>query len=255
MGTLMYEVLAGRPPFEGESAIDVIAQQLSATPDAPSVHARKGWVSGALDELVLRALAKSPDERFQTVEELLEELERAARKPAVQRPLDEGAFQEARRGLLLSAADESKADRIEELAREAGAFSRAVSALQEVANTTRDREIRLALMFRVARIADTELKDAVRAEAAYQQILELDPGNEVALRGIEGQKRAAGDHEGLVGLLLDRIERESSAETRKTRSWRGCRPWSATRATATWSSRWSGWRATSSRVGARCSRR
>ena len=75
--------------------------------------------------------------------------------------------------------------------------------------------MRLPLLFRVARIYDTELKEAPRAEAAYQQILELDPESEVALRGVETQKRAAGDHEGLIGLLLDRIERAPAPSARK----------------------------------------
>ena len=60
MGTLMYETLTGRPPFVGDSAIDVIAQHLSVTPEPPSAYARKGWVSPALDDLILRALAKDP---------------------------------------------------------------------------------------------------------------------------------------------------------------------------------------------------
>jgi tetratricopeptide (TPR) repeat protein len=215
MGTLMYETLTGRPPFEGESAIDVIAQHLSVLPEPPSVHARKGWVSPALDELVLRALAKDPEERFASAAELLSELDRAARKPAVQRPLDEGAFQEARRGLLVEPGNETRAERLEEVAREANAFSRAAEALQEVANATRDPEQKLGLLFRVARLYDTELKEATRAEAAYQQILELEPENEVALRGVETQKRAAGDHEGLIGVLLDRTERTTAPAARK----------------------------------------
>ncbi len=215
MGTLMYETLTGRPPYEGETAIDVIAAHLSDLPEPPSTYARKGWVSAALDEVVLRALAKEPEERFDSVAQLRDAIDRAARKPVVQRPLDEGAFQEARRGLLVQPGDEAQAERLEEIAREANAFSRAAEALQEVANATRDREQRLALLYRVARIYDTELKEPMRAEAAYQGILELDPESEVALHGIERQKRAVGDHEGLIGLLLDRIERTASAATRK----------------------------------------
>ncbi|MFI5308138.1 MAG: protein kinase, partial [Polyangiales bacterium] len=199
MGTLMYETLTGRPPFVGDSAIDVIAQHLSATPEPPSAYARKGWVSPALDEVVLRALAKDPDDRFASARVLLDELERAVRKPTVQRPLDEGAFQEARRALHASPGDESLAERVEEIAREANAFSRAAEALHEVANASSDREQRLALLYRVARLYDTELKEPTRAEAAYQQILELEPESEVALRGVETQKRAAGDHDGLIG--------------------------------------------------------
>lgn len=215
VGTLIYETLAGRPPFEGEAAIDVIAQHLSALAAPPSTYARKGWVSPALDELVLRTLAKDPADRFQSALELLEALERTAKKLTVQRPLDEGAFQEARRALLADASNQERAERIEDLCRQCGAFGRAAEVLREVAHVQREPETKLALLFRAARIFDTELKDAVRAESTYQQILELDPGNEVALRGVESGKRALGDHEGLIGCLLDRIDREQSVDMRK----------------------------------------
>ena len=101
------------------------------------------------------------------------------------------------------------------MARDTNAFSRAADALLEAAQATRERASRLSLLFRVARIYDTELKDPIRAESAYQRILEIDPGDLTAARGLETQKRAAGDHEGLVGLLLDRIERETEPDARK----------------------------------------
>jgi serine/threonine protein kinase len=111
-GTLMYETLTGRPPFLGDVAIDVIVQHLSTEPEAPSHFARKGWVSSALDELVLRALSKDPSDRFQSALELLDALDRAARRPSVQRPLDEGVFQEARRTLVGRPTDEVAAERV-----------------------------------------------------------------------------------------------------------------------------------------------
>ena len=192
----------------------MIAQHLSATPDAPSVYARKGWVSPAIDEVVLRALAKDPEDRYASADALREALDRALRRPNAPKALDEGVFQDARRGLLLM-PDDAHADRLEELARETGAFLRAAEAFEEAARATRDREAKLNLLFRSARIYDTEQRDALRAEAAYQQILELAPGDAVALRGLEANKRASGDHEGLVGLLLDRLETETRAESKK----------------------------------------
>lgn len=215
MGTLMYETLTGRAPFIGSSAIDVIAQHLSAQPEPPSAHARKGWVSPALDAVVLRALAKQPGERFTSADALLDAIESAVRRPAGARPLDEGAFQDARRGLLLN-PDEAHADRLEELARESNAFSRAADALLEAANATRDQRAKVDMLLRLARICDTELEDAIRAESAYQQILELVPGDAAAQRGLEAAKRASGDHEGLVGLLLDRLEHETQETARKS---------------------------------------
>jgi serine/threonine protein kinase len=44
LGTLLYEVLTGRPPFEGDSAIDVIAHHLTVEPEPPTSYARKGCI-------------------------------------------------------------------------------------------------------------------------------------------------------------------------------------------------------------------
>jgi tetratricopeptide (TPR) repeat protein/tRNA A-37 threonylcarbamoyl transferase component Bud32 len=211
VGTLIYEVLTGRPPFIGDSAIDVVAQHLSATPDAPSLHARKGWISPALDEVVLQALSKDPNERFQNVRALGDALDRAASRPVTTKALDEGVFQQARMALRNAPGDESAADRLEELARETGAWPRIAEAVREAAHAVSDVETKLSLLFRVARIYDTEIKETLRAEAVYQQIRELDSGSQVALRGIESCKRNRGDHMGLIEVLLDRIEQETPA--------------------------------------------
>jgi tetratricopeptide (TPR) repeat protein/serine/threonine protein kinase len=214
VGALMYETLAGRPPFVGKSPIDVVAQHVLTTPEPPSTYARKGWVSPALDAVVLRALAKDPEERWQSAEALIEEIDRAARKPSVHRPLDEAAFQEVRRSLLLHPSDEAVADRLEDLARQSDALARAADTLLEVVSATRHRDSRLSLLHRAARIYATDLKDPLRAESAYQQVLAMEPENEVALSGIEAAKRAAGDYEGLIGALLDKIERTPGAQAR-----------------------------------------
>jgi tetratricopeptide (TPR) repeat protein/tRNA A-37 threonylcarbamoyl transferase component Bud32 len=207
-GTLIYEVLAGRPPFIGDSAIDVVAQHLSAVPQPPSIHARKGWISPSLDEVVLRALAKDPAERFQSARELADALDRAASRPATTKVLDEGVFQSARLALRQAPGNEAAADRLEELARETGAWPRVAEAIREAAHATADVETRLGLLFRVARIYDNDLKETLRAEAVYQQIRELDPSSQVALRGIEACKRSRGDHAGLIEVLLDRLDQE-----------------------------------------------
>ncbi|MEW2161721.1 protein kinase [Streptomyces sp. NPDC007084] len=67
-GCLLYELLALRPPFTGETPLSVVYQHVQDTPVPPS------QVSDAappeLDGLVMRALAKDPDDRFQTAEEM-----------------------------------------------------------------------------------------------------------------------------------------------------------------------------------------
>lgn len=68
LGATLYEMLAGVPPFLGASPFAVMAMLLQEQPVAPSSLA--GNVPPAADALVLRALAKAPVDRFQTVGEL-----------------------------------------------------------------------------------------------------------------------------------------------------------------------------------------
>ncbi len=67
-GCLLYELLTLRPPFTGETPLSVVYQHVQDEPRVPSgQHDR---VPPELDGLVLRALAKNPDDRFQSAEEM-----------------------------------------------------------------------------------------------------------------------------------------------------------------------------------------
>ena len=214
MGTLIYETLTGRPPFVGDTAMDVIAQHVSTLPEPPSAYARRGWVSEALDELVLRALAKEPQDRFADVAALIEALEHVANRPSKRQPLDEVTFTQARSVLLKDPSHEAAADAVENQARDSGVWDRAATVFTEAARAARSADNRLGLLFRAARIYESDLKDPLRAEAVYQQILALDPGSAIALRGVENARRASGDYHGLLEILLDRADREADQETR-----------------------------------------
>ena len=74
-GVILYELLAGRPPFKGESAVSVAYQHVSEEAPLPSSH--NSDVSGELDAVVARAMAKDRDERYQTAEEFREHLQAA----------------------------------------------------------------------------------------------------------------------------------------------------------------------------------
>ncbi|MFF4539668.1 protein kinase domain-containing protein [Streptomyces aureus] len=67
-GCLLYELLALRPPFTGETPLSVVYQHVQDIPLPPSEVDRE--VPPELDGLVMRALAKDPDDRFQTAEEM-----------------------------------------------------------------------------------------------------------------------------------------------------------------------------------------
>ncbi|MEV4425854.1 protein kinase [Streptomyces sp. NPDC049602] len=67
-GCLLYELLALRPPFTGETPLSVVYQHVQDTPIPPSDVTHS--VPPELDGLVMRSLAKDPDDRFQSAEEM-----------------------------------------------------------------------------------------------------------------------------------------------------------------------------------------
>ncbi len=61
LGVMLYELVTGRPPFLGDQFVAIISQHINSPPVAPSWHNPE--VPQALETLILRLLAKSPEER------------------------------------------------------------------------------------------------------------------------------------------------------------------------------------------------
>ncbi len=68
VGVLLYELLTGEAPYNGDTPVEIAMKHLSAVPEPPS--AKRPEVSPELDAVVLRALAKNPDDRYQSAEEM-----------------------------------------------------------------------------------------------------------------------------------------------------------------------------------------
>ena len=81
IGIVLYEMLTGTVPFTGESPVEIAMKHLSDTPRPPSLQ--RPEIPPDLDMVVLRALAKNPDDRFQTAEEMEAELGRVAQGAGV----------------------------------------------------------------------------------------------------------------------------------------------------------------------------
>ncbi|MGZ5483397.1 MAG: serine/threonine-protein kinase, partial [Pyrinomonadaceae bacterium] len=73
LGSLLYECIAGKPPFVGRTAGDICARIIRDDPSPPS--SLNSDVSRELDRITLKALAKKPEERYQTAEEMIVDLE------------------------------------------------------------------------------------------------------------------------------------------------------------------------------------
>jgi beta-lactam-binding protein with PASTA domain/tRNA A-37 threonylcarbamoyl transferase component Bud32 len=75
IGIILYEMLTGRVPFEGESAVTIALKQVNERPTPPSAY--NGAVGPALEAAVMRALEKHPAQRFQDADEFIAALEAA----------------------------------------------------------------------------------------------------------------------------------------------------------------------------------
>jgi len=73
MGAIMYECVVGQPPFEAPNPVGVLSKHLSEEPSLPSSHSPLS-VPAEADAIIMRCLQKDPDLRYQTAEELREEL-------------------------------------------------------------------------------------------------------------------------------------------------------------------------------------
>ena len=91
LGIVLYELLTGTLPFNGDTPVEIAMKHLSTVPESPS--ARRPEVPRELDLIVTRALAKDPADRYQNAEEMDADLERFLRGAAVSRVTEESATQ------------------------------------------------------------------------------------------------------------------------------------------------------------------
>jgi eukaryotic-like serine/threonine-protein kinase len=85
LGAVLYTILAGKPPFHGDSALETIAQVKDRALDPPSRHGRQ--IHHDLETICLKCLEKEPQRRYSSAENLADDLERwLAGVPILARP-------------------------------------------------------------------------------------------------------------------------------------------------------------------------
>ncbi len=77
LGATVYALLAGRPPFEGHTLAEKVTRIRQSAPEKPTKYQMS--IPGQFEGVVLKLLAKRPEERYQSAAEMLRELERVAK--------------------------------------------------------------------------------------------------------------------------------------------------------------------------------
>jgi serine/threonine protein kinase/Tol biopolymer transport system component len=85
LGVLGYELVAGRPPFTGRTAREVVAAQVTGTPEP--LTARRPACPPALEAVLMRCLEKRPADRWQTADDLLAALDPLATSSGEMQPV------------------------------------------------------------------------------------------------------------------------------------------------------------------------
>lgn len=231
-GTLLFEILTGKPPFAAETGGDLAAHYLVTSAPTASASAPKGWVSLALDDLVAKLVHRTATSRPKSVAVVLDLLEPIGK--AAQKGMTQAQFDEKVDLLVADPSDTEAALSLEgavdlgiEHAKVAEAFIVGADQVEipeaaegeEKPSEERSKaiEAKKSLLFRAARVYESG-KNPERAEEIYAQICELDPSDDIAEVALEELRRHNGKHEELIEMLLARSEK-SESHTERARAY------------------------------------
>lgn len=79
LGIVMFEMVTGRVPFDGDTTVAVALQHLQEEIARPSIYAPDLPIS--FEKIILKCTQKTPDRRYQTIEELLTDIRRSLAHP------------------------------------------------------------------------------------------------------------------------------------------------------------------------------
>ena len=156
VGVMLYEMLAGHVPFEGETAVSVAMMHLMETPKPVEQEAS---ICKAVELIVKKALEKKPQDRYQSADTMMRDLRRALRHP-------DGGFMEIERKNTEERRQKAAEERVKRR-RRSSAVMRAVAlfAAMSVVVLIAAAGVKLyANMFLYARMPDLAGVDAATAE-------------------------------------------------------------------------------------------
>ena len=225
LAVVTYEWLSGDPPFSG-SVQQIVSQHLTTPPS--SLHAELPWISSTVEDIVLKALAKDPQQRFATVKDFAQALEESYKTesteltlivPSPEHRVESGQSQTYKRNLptgtvTLLFTDIEESTRL--LQRLGDSYADILAECRQLLRATfqewngREVDTQGDAFF----IAFARATDAVLAAVAVQRALYAHPWPEgVAVRVRMGLHTGEPTltHEGYVGLDVHRAARIMNA--------------------------------------------
>ena len=82
LGVVMYEMMAGRPPYDGESAVAVAIQHING--GAPLPSALNPNIPSGLEQIIMKGMALEIRDRYVSATEMLQDMEEFRKNPAIQ---------------------------------------------------------------------------------------------------------------------------------------------------------------------------
>ncbi len=210
LGALLHEIVSGKPPFDGPTAIDIVAAHLTQTVP-PISDIIDDPCAVALDDTIAKMMAKEPRQRPQNLDEVHKLLETTRRKA------EEIAARSAQTGtrddielwgeeLLGSPENEEILQALKDEAKNFNAWGAAVEIMEEAALSCDDTDVTRRLMFEAAATAVRYVKDYEKASGIYNQFLETNPEDQQAKDAMLDLMRAEGRYEDLITELASRAE-------------------------------------------------
>jgi len=81
LGVVMYEMMAGRPPYDGESPVSVAIQHINGGAQMPSTLNPN--IPGGLEQIIMKAMANGPADRYATAAEMLFDMDEFRKDPTI----------------------------------------------------------------------------------------------------------------------------------------------------------------------------
>lgn len=81
LGVVMYEMMTGRPPFDGDSPVSVAIQHISGGAAMPSTL--NPSIPGGLEQIIMKAMALEPNQRYTNATEMLYDMDELRKNPSV----------------------------------------------------------------------------------------------------------------------------------------------------------------------------